>query len=74
MNLKSFTQLIDEASLRDNPGIPGEGGMEGNYLSKLKAEPKKDLMLYKENTALIFLDSCHLFIEQEISNQEKRKN
>jgi len=43
MNLKSFTQLIDEASLRDNPGIPGEGGMEGNYLSKVEGRAKEGL-------------------------------
>lgn len=43
MNLKQFTQLIDEASLRDNPGIPGEGGMEGNYLSKVEGRAKERL-------------------------------
>jgi len=43
MNLKQFTQLIDEASLRDNPGIPGEGGMEGDYLSKVEGRAKERL-------------------------------
>jgi len=43
MNLKSFTQLVGEASLRDNPGIPGEGGMEGDYLSKVEGRAKERL-------------------------------
>jgi len=43
MKLKSFTQLVDEASLRDNPGIPGEGGMEGDYLSKVEGRAKERL-------------------------------
>jgi len=43
MNLKSFTQLVDEASLRDNPGIPGEGGSEGDYLSKVEGRAKERL-------------------------------
>ena len=43
MNLKSFTQLVDEASLKDNPGIPGEGGKEGDYLSKVEGRAKEKL-------------------------------
>ena len=43
MNIKTFTQLVDEASLRDNPGIPGEGGKEGNYLSKVEGRAKERL-------------------------------
>jgi hypothetical protein len=43
MNIKSFKQSVDEASLRDNPGIPGEGGMEGNYLSKVEGRAKERL-------------------------------
>ena len=43
MNLKSFTQLVDEASLKDNPGIPGEGGSEGDYLSKVEGRAKERL-------------------------------
>ncbi len=43
MNLKSFTQIVDEASLRDNPGIPGEGGSEGDYLSKVEGRAKERL-------------------------------
>ena len=41
MNLKSFTQLVDEASLKDNPGIPGEGGKEGDYLAKVEGRAKE---------------------------------
>ena len=43
MNLKSFTQIVDEASLKDNPGIPGEGGKEGDYLSKVEGRAKERL-------------------------------
>jgi len=43
MNLKSFTKLVDEASLKDNPGIPGEGGKEGDYLSKVEGRAKEKL-------------------------------
>lgn len=40
--IKSFKQKIDEASLKGNPAIPGEGGKEGSYLSDIerKAEEK----------------------------------
>jgi len=40
--IKSFKQKIDEASLKGNPAIPGEGGKEGSYLSDVerKAEEK----------------------------------
>ena len=41
MNLKSFTQIVDEASFKDNPGIPGEGGKEGDYLSKVELRAKE---------------------------------
>jgi len=34
---------VDEASLKDNPGIPGEGGREGNYLSKVEGRAKERL-------------------------------
>ena len=43
MNFKSFTKLVDEASLKDNPGIPGEGGKEGDYLSKVEGRAKEKL-------------------------------
>jgi hypothetical protein len=43
MNLKPFTQIVDEASLKDNPGIPGEGGKEGDYLSKVEGRAKERL-------------------------------
>lgn len=31
-----FQENIDEASLQDNPGIPGEGGKPGDYLSSVE--------------------------------------
>ncbi len=43
MKLKTFEQLVDEASLRDNPGIPGEGGTEGDYLSRVEGRAKERL-------------------------------
>ena len=43
MNLKPFNQIVDEASLKDNPGIPGEGGKEGDYLSKVEGRAKERL-------------------------------
>lgn len=39
--IKKFTQAVDEASLRDNPGIPGEGGTEGDYLSKVEGRARE---------------------------------
>jgi hypothetical protein len=36
--IKSFQQKIDEASLKGNPGIPGEGGKQGNYLSDVEGK------------------------------------
>jgi hypothetical protein len=41
--IKQFTQAVDEASLRDNPAIPGEGGTEGDYLSKVEGRAKERL-------------------------------
>ena len=43
MDIKSFKQSVDEASLKGNPGIPGEGGKEGNYLSKVEGRAKERL-------------------------------
>ena len=34
---------VDEASLRDNPAIPGEGGTEGDYLSKVEGRARERL-------------------------------
>ena len=41
--IKPFTQVVDEASLRDNPAIPGEGGSEGDYLSKVEGRARERL-------------------------------
>ena len=43
--IKSFTQIINEskvleASLQDNPAIPGEGGRPGSYLEDVEREVK----------------------------------
>jgi len=39
--IKSFLQKIEEASLQGNPGIPGEGGKEGKYLSDVEAKAEE---------------------------------
>lgn len=43
MKNNKFIQGVDEASLRDNPAIPGEGGTEGDYLSKVEGRAKERL-------------------------------
>ena len=35
--IKSFKEKLEEASLQGNPGIPGEGGKPGSYLSDVEA-------------------------------------
>jgi hypothetical protein len=35
--IKSFREKLQEASLQGNPGIPGEGGKPGSYLSDVEA-------------------------------------
>ena len=39
--IKSFHQKLEEASLRGNPGIPGEGGKKGSYLSDVEAKAEE---------------------------------
>lgn len=44
--IKSFQQLFEEskmleASLKDNPGIPGEGGRPGSYLDDVEKEAQR---------------------------------
>lgn len=39
--IKSFEQKIEEASLKGNPAIPGEGGKEGQYLSDVEAKAEE---------------------------------
>jgi len=38
--IKTFFDKIDEASLKGNPAIPGEGGKSGNYLKSVEARAK----------------------------------
>jgi hypothetical protein len=37
-------ESLDEASLKDNPAIPGEGGREGDYLKDVEGRAKEKLM------------------------------
>ena len=39
--IKSFHQKLEEASLQGNPGIPGEGGKKGTYLSDVEAKAEE---------------------------------
>ena len=41
MKVKNFQDRLNEASLRGNPGIPGEGGTVGNYLNSLDARARQ---------------------------------
>jgi hypothetical protein len=45
MKIKSFNERLqeslDEASLRDNPAVPGEGGREGDYLKNVETRVKQ---------------------------------
>jgi hypothetical protein len=47
MKIKSFTEKmnesIDEASLKDNPAIPGEGGREGDYLKNVEGRARQKM-------------------------------
>lgn len=47
MKIKSFkekmNESIDEASLKDNPAIPGEGGREGDYLRDIDARARQKM-------------------------------
>ena len=46
--IKKFDEYaIDEASLQDNPGIPGEGGKPGNYLQDVEARAQQKQCLQK---------------------------
>jgi len=41
MKIKNFQDRLTEASLKGNPGIPGEGGTVGNYLANLDARARQ---------------------------------
>ena len=34
-------ESLDEASLKDNPALPGEGGREGDYLKGVEGRAKE---------------------------------
>jgi hypothetical protein len=41
--IKKFSEMIDEASLQGNPGIPGQGGEGDDYLGKVDARAQQKI-------------------------------